>query len=522
MPIARNEERVNVALVGAGIMSATLGALFRELMPDLTISVFERLHKPAYESTQAMNNAGTGHAGNCELNYTPQLSDGTINITKALSINAAFEVSLQFWSHMVETGKITDPSTFVHRVPHDAFVWGDADADFLRARHRILSGHPMFTEMTLTEDRSELSDMMPLVMRNRPVGPRVAATRVERGSDVDFGRLTEALFAAVAAEEGSAMHLRHEVRGIRRHSAGGWQLEVEDLAEGGERTVHADFVFLGAGGGALPLLQKSGIPEGRGYGGFPVSGQWLVCNNPALVAEHHSKVYGKAALGAPPMSMPHLDTRFWRGQPALLFGPFAGFTTKYLMQGSSLDLFKSLRSHNLGPMLAVARDNWDLTRYLIGQALQSQESRMATLREYMPTAKDENWRLAAAGQRVQIIKRDPRRTGRLEFGTEMVVSADGSLAALLGASPGASTAAQTMIELLQRCFPERTAGPDFHARVKAVIPSHGHDLTRDAKVLHFVREHVDSVLGLAAPASSDRPTASAQSPTLGATGGSAG
>ena len=375
-------------------------------------------------------------------------------------------------------------------------VFGSADVEYLRTRHRVLGAHPMFSKMKLTEDRALLEEWIPLVMRGRSTGQPVAATRVERGADVDFGGLTEELFAAAASSDGFTMHVRHEVRDLRRHPEGGWQIDVEDLSDGSERVVRAGFVFLGAGGGTLPLLQKAGIPEGRGYGGFPVSGQWLVCNNPALIDEHHSKVYGKAALGAPPMSMPHLDSRFWRGKPALLFGPFAGFTTKYLMQGSNLDLFMSLRTHNLGPMLAVARDNWDLTRYLISQALQSQEHRMAALREYLPTARDKDWRLAVAGQRVQIIKRDPRRTGRLEFGTEMVVAADGTLAALLGASPGASTAAQTMIELLQRSFPKRTSSPEFRTRLKSVIPSFGHDLTREPKTLRYVREHVDSVLGL--------------------------
>lgn len=521
MVTPKSSERVNVALVGGGIMSATLAALIRELMPDLSIAVFERLHKPAFESTQAMNNAGTGHAGNCELNYTPARSDGTIDIKKALAVNAAFEVSLQLWCHLVESEKIPDAATFVHRIPHDSLVFGAADVEFLRNRHRVLGAHPMFSEMTLTEDRSLLNEWMPLVMQGRSHSQPIGATRIERGTDVDFGRLTEALFAA-ASSGGFALHVLSEVKDLRRHGKEGWQLDVEDLRDGSEHTVHADFVFIGAGGGSLPLLQKSGIPEGRGYGGFPVSGQWLVCNNPALIAEHHSKVYGKAALGAPPMSVPHLDSRFWRGAPALLFGPYAAFTTKYLMQGSNLDLFMSLRHHNLGPMLAVARDNWGLTRYLIGQALQSQDQRMATLREYMPTARDENWRLAVAGQRVQIIKRDPRRTGRLEFGTELVVAADGSLAALLGASPGASTAAQTMIELLQRSFPERSSGSEFRTRLKSVIPSFGHDLTREPKVLRFVRDHVDSVLGLAAPASKALQSAPQQSPASGGTSGGAG
>ncbi|MBM4372050.1 MAG: malate:quinone oxidoreductase, partial [Deltaproteobacteria bacterium] len=387
--------------------------------------------------------------------------------------------------------------------PHLAFVWGPEDVAFLAARQGAMAAHPMYAGMELSRDPGLLREWMPLVMEGRDPALPVAATRVSRGTDLDFGRLTQALFDGLASAPGFSLHLRHEVQGLARHPEGGWRLRVKSLETGAVRDVRAGFVFLGAGGGALPLLQRSGIPEARGYGGFPVSGQWLVCTNHDLFGRHHAKVYGKAALGAPPMSVPHLDTRYWNGRPALLFGPFAGFTTKYLKEGSLLDLFRSLRGHNLGPMLAVARDNLDLTRYLVGQALQPMSRRLAALRDYFPEAEDRDWKLAVAGQRVQIIKRDTARGGRLEFGTEVVSAADGTLAALLGASPGASTAVTAMLDVLLRCFSAETGTPAFREALARVIPSRGGDLTRDADLLRTVRDRTDRLLGLtSSPAAS--------------------
>jgi malate dehydrogenase (quinone) len=488
-------DRVDVALIGGGIMSATLGSFIQELMPDLTIHAFERLSRIAYESSQSQNNAGTGHAGNCELNYTPEAA-GRVDISKALRVNGAFEISLQLWARLVETGAIADPRSFLNPVPHVSFVWGEDDVRFLRARHAAMQEHPMFADMAFSEDRAELTDWMPLIMEDRGTNVPVAATRVPRGTDVDFGTLTQTLFQGMETHAGYTLHLNHELRTLHRDPAGGWRLVVRDLAKGGTREIHAAFVFLGAGGAALPLLQKSGVSDARGYGGFPVSGQWLVCSDPALIPRHHAKVYGKAKIGAPPMSVPHLDTRYWKGTPSLLFGPFAGFTTKYLKTGSYLDIVTSLRAHNLGPMLQVAMDNMDLTRYLIGQALQSQGSRLRALREYMPGADRSDWRLAEAGKRVQIIKRGADGRGKLEFGTEVVTAADGSLAALLGASPGASTAAATMLELIHRCFPDRVAGADVQEKLRRVVPSWGQDLGKSPELLRTVRDRTDALLGL--------------------------
>jgi len=489
-------EQVDVALVGGGIMCATLATMLRELQADLSIQVFERLEAVALESTEAMNNAGTGHAAYCELNYTPQNADGSVAIAKALAINASFEASLQLWSHLVETGVIPTPGAFLSPVPHQSAVWGEANIKFLRTRHAQLSATPMFKDMQYTEDPATLREWMPLMMEGRDLKVPIAATRVERGTDLNFGNLTRMMFNHLQARGHFDLHCNQQVNGLHRDPDGRWCLKVEDKANGGTREVHAKFVFLGAGGGALPLLLKSGIPESRGYGGFPVSGQWLVCNNPALIAQHCTKVYGKASLGAPPMSVPHLDTRIINGQRALLFGPYAGFTTKYLKQGSYLDMPCAIVPANIKPMLAAGWHNLDLTRYLIGQVLQSPEDRLNALKEFMPTAKLEDWKLDIAGQRVQIIKKDPVQGGKLEFGTEVVAAGDGSLAALLGASPGASTAVTTMIDLIQRCFKEEAKTEAWQAGLRRMVPSFGHDLTKEPELLASVRARTSAVLGL--------------------------
>jgi len=494
---AGNEELFDVVMVGAGIMSATLATLLGELQPGMSFRVYERLEDVALESSKAANNAGTGHAANCELNYTPEKPDGSVDIAKALAINAAFETSLQFWSYLVEKGALTRPLGFLNPVPHQSLVWGDANTRFLRARHSQLSAHPMFQDMQFTEDPARLADWMPLTMQGRELDTPLAATHVPRGTDVDFGRLTRMLFAGLAGGGGFSLKLRHEVHGLERLPDRTWRVRSQDLASGESHEVRARFVFLGAGGAALTLLRKSGITEGKGYGGFPVSGQWLMCTNPEVIRQHHSKVYGKPSLGAPPMSVPHLDTRVIDGQQALLFGPFAGFSTKYLKTGSYLDMIRAIGPGNIWPMLAAGWHNLDLTRYLIGQVLQSPEDRLAELRKFVPTARLEDWTLETAGQRVQIIKGDPKLGGKLEFGTEVVAAADGTLAALLGASPGASTAATTMIYLILRCFSERAQTGPWQDRLRQMVPSFGHDLSKEFDLLKTVRDRNDAVLGLA-------------------------
>ena len=484
----------DVVLIGGGIMSATLGVLLHQLDPNLKIQIVEALAEVAKESSNPWNNAGTGHAALCELNYTKPKADGSIDITKAIEINEAFELSTQFWAHLVRAGILKEPRDFIHPVPHMSFVWGDANCAFLRKRHEAMSAHPFFADMRFTTDPRVIGEWAPLLLENRLPGQPLAATRAEGGTDVNFGALTSGLVDYLQTRPNIKLATSHQVRDIERLPDGRWQLTVRNLAKKLNRSVVTPFVFVGAGGAALPLLQKSGIPEGKGYGGFPVSGQFLVCNNPAVAARHQAKVYGQAAVGAPPMSVPHLDTRMIDGQQSLLFGPFAGFSPKFLKSGSLFDLPGSVRLGNLVPMLAVGKDNLDLTKYLIEQVLQKPAQRLAALREFFPGATLDDWKLETAGQRVQIIKQDAKKGGVLQFGTEIVAAADGSIAALLGASPGASTAVDVMVKIIERCFPTRIHV--WRDQLREILPAYGHQLATDPAFYRQVRTESDQTLGL--------------------------
>ncbi|WP_435653252.1 malate dehydrogenase (quinone) [Bermanella sp. WJH001] len=487
---------VDVLLVGAGAMSSTLAMILQQLDPSLKITVIERLKSVAKESTDGWNNAGTGHAAYCELNYTPEDDQGNVDISKALTINSMFELSLQFWSHLVKTSVLPKPQEFINRTPHLSFVWGEKNVSFLKKRFELMSAHHLFKGMQYSEDPEQLMQWMPLIMKGRDLTEPVAGTFVPHGSDVDFGSLARHMMAHLVEQDDFELILNHDVEDLQRSSQGGWSVIIEDRESGKQSRIRSKFVFLGAGGGALPLLQKSEIPESEGYGGFPVSGQWLVCKDHEVAKQHHAKVYGKAAIGAPPMSVPHLDTRVINGKQALLFGPFAGFTTKFLKKGSILDLPSSIRGNNLKPMMSVGMNNMDLTKYLISEVFQSNSSRMNALRQYFPKAKTDNWSLADAGQRVQIIKKDAKGGGKLEFGTEIVSAKDGSLASLLGASPGASTAVHAMIEVIERCFADRLENDQWKVKLKEMIPSYGESLINDADLLGRVREDTLTTLNL--------------------------
>ena len=491
------DARFDAVLVGAGIMSATLAALLQELDPGLRLLLVERLEGPAQESSAAVNNAGTGHAANCELNYTPMQTDGTVATAKAVAINAGFERSLEFWGSLRERGQL-DPEVFLHQAAHISAVWTPENIAFLRQRFEQLSQIPAFATMRWSEERTELTDWMPLVMAGRDLKQPVAATRIERGTDVDFGALTRAYLEPLQQSGALCVEYGTQVCDLKRLRRGDmteadWRVMLQGPS--GKREVRAPFVFLGAGGGALPLLQCSGIPEADDFAGFPVSGLWLVCADAQLADKQLAKVYGKAAVGAPPMSVPHLDTRWIDGKRSLLFGPFAGFSSKFLKQGSLFDLPASVRPTNLLPMLQVGATNMKLVQYLINQLRQRPEERHDALQQFMPTARAEDWSLSVAGQRVQIIKRS-KQGGRLQLGTEVVASKDGSLAALLGASPGASTAVTIMLEVLQRCFKERLASASWNERLQALLPSIGGDPVQDPELLLAMRQRSDALLDL--------------------------
>jgi malate dehydrogenase (quinone) len=486
----------DVVLVGAGIMSATLGIILKELMPHLTIQVFEKEEEAGTESSDAWNNAGTGHAAFCELNYTPQLPDRSIEISKATKICEAFEVSKEFWAYLVEK-KYIAPSDFISSVPHLSFVWGADNVDYLERRFSVMSHSPLFKDMVFSKDKSKISDWIPLVMRERSSKDPVAATRVEEGTDVNFGELTRAIFKQLEKMPGVTVHYNVETLDIDPHKKGGWKVITKSMLHGEKENVRARFVFLGAGGATLHLLKKAEIEERDGYGGFPVSGLWLKCLNEDLIAEHQAKVYGKASVGSPPMSVPHIDTRIIDGKKELLFGPFAGFSTRFLKSGSRLDLAKSIKFDNIAPMISAGLRNLPLTKYLIDQVRLKHEDRIEALKEYVPVATLKDWELKEAGQRVQVIKKDDAAGGGvLEFGTEAVVSADGSVAALLGASPGASTAAAIMFGILPKCFKEESQSPAWQNKMKEIVPSFGLSLAKDEKLLRETRERTSKVLGL--------------------------
>lgn len=485
----------DVILIGAGIMSATLGILLKELDPTLTITILEKLDAAARESTNAWNNAGTGHSAFCELNYTPMKEDGSVNCKKAFDIASSFEISKEFWSYLVDK-KVISPGAFIHSVPHCSFVYGQEDVNFLKKRYEALIKEALFQELEYTEDRKTISEWMPLVMKDRDETVPVAATRMKIGTDVDYGTLTRAIFQYLSKLDGVMLKYHEEVKDLEREPNGLWNLTSTNLITHEKEHHEAAYIFIGAGGGSLPLLEKSEIPEAKGYGGFPVSGQWLRCNNTEVIDAHFAKVYGKAKVGTPPMSVPHLDTRIINGKKELLFGPYAGFTTKFLKRGSYWDLAKSLELGNIFPMISAGMHNFPLTKYLIQQATQSQEDRIEALKEYFPDVDGDDWELVVAGQRVQIIKSDEKEGGVLEFGTEVVFAKDGTLAALLGASPGASTSVAIILEVLSDCFSSNMINPEWKTKIKEMIPSYGLTFHDNPDLVKSSRERTHRILKL--------------------------
>ncbi|GED19808.1 malate dehydrogenase (quinone) [Kurthia gibsonii] len=473
--MSNKQTSTDVILVGAGIMSATLGTILKELAPDWNIKVFEKLDKPGLESSNEWNNAGTGHSALCELNYTPE-KNGVVETSKAVNVNEQFQVSRQFWSYLVENGHIQKPEEFIKPIPHLSMVQGEDNVAFLKKRFEALSKIHLFDGMEYSEDQETLKQWIPLIMNGRTSSEPIAATRIESGTDVNFGALTRILMSSLEEQNGVEATYNASVENIKQNADGRWEVKVK-TADGKIITQTAKFVFLGAGGGSLHLLQKTGIPESKHIGGFPVSGLWLVCNNQEVADQHHGKVYSTAEVGAPPMSVPHLDTRYIDGKKALLFGPFAGFSPKFLKTGSNLDLFTSIKPNNIFTLLACGAKEMGLTKYLIQQLMLNKKQRVEELRKFVPQAKDEEWEIVIAGQRVQVIKDTDKGKGTLQFGTEVITGANGSVAALLGASPGASTAVQVMLDVINKCFPEKMN--EWEPKIKEMIPSYGKQLVED-------------------------------------------
>ncbi|MCM3128609.1 malate dehydrogenase (quinone) [Paenibacillus provencensis] len=492
--MSNEQTNTDIILIGAGIMSATLGAILKELAPNWEIKVFEKLGKPGEESSNEWNNAGTGHAALCELNYTSEKPDGSADISKAVNINEQFQLSKQFWSYLVNRKFIRNPQDFIMQIPHMSMVEGKKNVSFLKNRFEALSNHPLFQGMEYSDDPKKLKEWMPLIMEGRTLNEPIAATKIDSGTDVNFGALTRMLFDHLKSRN-VEINYNHSVKDIKRTSDGLWKVKVHDIHSRQTEYHTAKFVFIGGGGGSLPLLQKTGIPESKHIGGFPVSGLFMVCNNPEVIAKHHAKVYGKAKVGAPPMSVPHLDTRYIDNKKGLLFGPFAGFSPKFLKTGSYFDLIGSVNPNNIMTMLAAGAKEMALTKYLIQQVMLSNEKRMEELREFIPNAKSEDWEVVVAGQRVQVIKdTEEGGKGTLQFGTEVVSSADGSIAALLGASPGASTAVHVMLEVLNKCFPQYMT--EWEPKIREMIPSYGISLVEDRAMLQKISASTSEILGI--------------------------
>lgn len=492
-------QKTDVLLIGGGIMSASLGTWLQELQPDWKQVMVEKLDKVALESSNGWNNAGTGHSANMELNYTPERPDGTIDVTKALEINEQFMISRQFWSSQVKRGILNNPHSFINSTPHMSFVWGDKNVDYLGKRYDALQKTTLFQGMKFSTDHQQIAQWAPLVMDGRDPQQKVAATWTPAGTDVNYGEITRQLVSSLQKNDHFSLQTSSEVTEFKRNGDNSWHVTIEDVNNGKQHAIDAKYVFIGAGGGALKLLQKTGIPEADNYAGFPVGGSFLMTENSDVTRLHQQKVYGQASVGAPPMSVPHIDARFIDGKRVVLFGPFATFSTKFLKQGSFFDLLSTTTTSNVMPMTHVGLDNFDLVKYLISQVMLSDDDRFAALKEYYPGARKEDWKLIQAGQRVQIIKKDADKGGVLKLGTEVVVDQQRTISALLGASPGASTAAPITLNVIKKLFPEQFNSPEWQNKIRGIVPSFGQNLNGNTALTQQVWDDTAATLQLTKP-----------------------
>ena len=492
-------QKTDFLLIGGGIMSASLGTWLTELEPEWKQVMVEKLDGVALESSNGWNNAGTGHSANMELNYTPERPDGSIDVSKALDINEQFMISRQFWSAQVKRGILSDPHSFINSTPHMSFVWGDKNVNYLEKRYEALQKTALFQGMKFSTDHGQIKQWAPLVMEGRDVTQKVAATWTPVGTDVNYGEITRKLIGSLKKNKNFSLQTSAEVTEFKRNDDNSWHVTIKDVNSGDEHAIDAKYVFIGAGGGALKLLQKTGIPEADNYAGFPVGGSFLMTENPAITSQHLQKVYGQASVGAPPMSVPHIDARFIDGKRVVLFGPFATFSTKFLKNGSIFDLLSTTTTSNFMPMTDVGLDNFDLVKYLISQVMLSDEDRFAALKEYYPGARQEDWKLIQAGQRVQIIKKDADKGGVLKLGTEVVVDKQKTISALLGASPGASTAAPITLNVIKQMFPAQFSSPEWQSKIHEIVPSYGQKLNDNPALTQKVWDDTAATLNLTKP-----------------------
>ena len=480
----------DVLIVGAGIMGVTLASILKEVDSNLRVDIVEALNKPALESSRAFNNAGTGHAGYCELNYTPLLSNNKIDIQKAIQINTGFEISLQYWSYLTKKYRVFSPKKFIKRVPHISLVNSDKNIAYLKKRYFALKKNPLFKTIEFSSNFKTIEKWIPLFKGKKSV-KKYAATKVEMGTDVNFGEITYQLISILKTKKNFRLRTKHKLTDIKENNDGTWSVKLN-----GNKKINANFIFIASGGDSLKILQKTKVHEQSGYAGFPVNGQWLICKNPKVVAMHKAKVYGKAEIGSPPMSAPHLDLRVIDGKDILMFGPFASFTSKFLISGSFFDLIGSIKFHNLKTLLMVFIKEWPLVIYLIKQSFKNHRSRMNDLKKFYPEANSKDWQLEKAGIRVQIMKQDRKKVPKLEFGTEIIFSQKNNLAALLGASPGASISVKSMIEVAERCLLNKNKSDDWKKKIKKMIPSYGIDLNKNPSLLRKIRSRNQKTLGI--------------------------
>lgn len=492
-------QKTDFLLIGGGIMSASLGTWLQELQPEWKQVMVEKLDGVALESSNGWNNAGTGHSANMELNYTPERADGTIDVSKALDINEQFMISRQFWSAQVKRGILKDPHAFINSTPHMSFVWGDKNVNYLQKRYDALQQTTLFQGMKFSTDHAQIQQWAPLVMNGRDANQKVAATWTPVGTDVNYGEITRQLIGSLKKNSNFSLQTSAEVTEFKRNEDNSWHVTIKDINNGSEHAIDAKYVFIGAGGGALKLLQKTRISEAENYAGFPVGGSFLMTENPEITKQHLEKVYGQASVGAPPMSVPHLDARFIDGKRVVLFGPFATFSTKFLKNGSIFDLLSTTTTSNFIPMTDVGLDNFDLVKYLISQVMLSDDDRFASLKEYYPLAQKADWKLIQAGQRVQIIKKDPEKGGVLKLGTEVVVDKQRTISALLGASPGASTAAPITLNVIKQMFPEQFNSPEWQSKIRDIVPSYGQKLNGNAALTQKTWDDTAAALQLTKP-----------------------